>query len=510
MRLWSSHALMTSLCRGRSTSPIYNVGGDYQIGSQYARRLTTKSTQRTSISAAAVMSDQDAANAAAVILWDAWAARTQFEFSTSLKWGQVEPTDVGLLEDGSTNYLVRITEKSEQGPLIKWKAVGVAPVYNQNVSPGIITPWIQVVLSPGATTLLLLDLPPLRDQDGNTTTPYFYVAMYGAAGNWPGAVLLKSLDGGATWVQISTSSLVSGVGVTNSALGNWTGANIFDESSSVLVTIQPPGITLASATRTAVINGANLCLIGNELLQFKNATLVTGQQYKLTGLLRGRFDTGAAMAGHNTGETFVLLSLATTAFAPLNIQSESLADIGVARDYEVVTNGQPLTSGVAQFFTSTGRNLICFRPLYLLAVASPGSGGDILMSWFRRNRISFFWRDGVDVPMSEATEAYVVSIFNGSTVVRTINVSGTGIRNCTYTAAQQIADFGTIQATVTWGVQEISAITGPGNMAKITSAIVGVTELKALTATVATSATLTAQRVVPVSLSTTAPTSAAL
>jgi len=71
--------------------------------------------------------------------------------------------------------------------------------------------------------------------------------------------------------------------------------------------------------------------------------------------------------------------------------------------------------------------------------------------------------------MSEATEAYLVSIFSGSTVVRTINVSGTGIQTATYTLAQQIADFGGSGLTsITFGVQQISAVTGPGVMAKAT------------------------------------------
>jgi hypothetical protein len=82
----------------------YNVGAAYQVGTQYAQRLTTRSTNRTAISAAAVMGDQDAINAAAVILWDAWAGRLAFEFATGLKWAQLECTDiVTLVNDVSSN-----------------------------------------------------------------------------------------------------------------------------------------------------------------------------------------------------------------------------------------------------------------------------------------------------------------------------------------------------------------------------------------------------------------------
>lgn len=442
----------------------YNVGADYQIGGQYARALTSNSTQRTSISAAAVMSDQDAANAAAVILWDARAGRLQFEFSTSLKWGQVEPTDVGYLVDTNITYLARITDKTEQGNTIKWKAVGCAPVYNQNVSPGIITPTPQDVPTTGTTTLLLLDLPPLRDQDGNTATPYLYVAMIGQDSNWRGATLFKSNDGGASWVAQLSSTLQSGIGVTTTALNNWTGGNFFDEFSSVTINLETPGGSFSSASALAVLNGANLCLIGNELVQFKTATLLGGSSWKFTGFLRGRIDTEPYMTGHSIGENFVLLSFANGAPANLNIETEGLPDIGATRMYQAVTTGSALGSGAEQSLVSKGENLVCFYPCFCNSVKS-GTGGDIQLFWTRRNRITWQWLENVDVPMSEATESYVVSIYNGSTVVRTITVAGTGIDTASvvYTAAQQVTDFGSAQTTLKWGVAQVSAVTGAGN-----------------------------------------------
>lgn len=454
----------------------YNIGADHQIGTQYARRLTSSSTQRTSISAAAVMADQDAANAAAVILWDTQAGRLQFEFETSLKYGQIEPTDIGMLVDAAVSYLVRMVEKHEQGPVIKWKAVGAAPVYNQNVSPGIISPAPQTVATTGQSTLILLDIAPLRDQDGNTGTPYLYVAMSGQDANWRGGSLFKSNDGGASWVLQLSSTQASTIGSTTTALIDWPNLhNEFDECSTVTINLSTPGASLASASALGVLNGANLCLIGKELLQFKNATLVSGTTWTLSGLLRGRFDTWQSTTGHLVGESFVLLSQSTGAAAPLNIETEGTPDIGTARIYQAVTTGQAIGSGQDQTIVSKGDNLVCFPPLWLLAVESGTGSGDILLSWIRSNRITFQWLEGVDVPMSESSEAYTVTIFSDNTfttVKRTIAVSGAGVQNATYTAAQQTTDFGATQATLYWGVQQISAITGAGDMTKITSVVI--------------------------------------
>jgi hypothetical protein len=41
-----------------------------------------------------------------------------------------------------------------------------------------------------------------------------------------------------------------------------------------------------------VLNGANACLIGNEVIQFQTATLIGDNQYRLSGLLRGQAGNG--------------------------------------------------------------------------------------------------------------------------------------------------------------------------------------------------------------------------
>jgi hypothetical protein len=53
--------------------------------------------------------------------------------------------------------------------------------------------------------------------------------------------------------------------------------------------------------------GANACLIGSEIVQFRDASLVSAGVYTLKGLLRGRRGTEASMTGHASGERFVLL-----------------------------------------------------------------------------------------------------------------------------------------------------------------------------------------------------------
>jgi len=211
-------------------------------------------------------------------------------------------------------------------------------------------------------------------------------------------------------------------------------------------------------------------LLGNEIIQFKNAVLVSGTTYKLSGLLRGRFGTEIPESSHGVGESFVLLSSPGV----ISLQGAPTSDIGQARIYDAVTTGQTLPSGQQQTITEHANTLVCFSPV-LLTATNNGVAGDISLRWTRRDRKTWQWLPSVDVPMSEANEAYIISIYNGAgtVVLRTISVSGVGVQNGTYTSAQQTTDFGAPIAahggTLIWGVQQMSAITGAGVMAKITS-----------------------------------------
>lgn len=66
--------------------------------------------------------------------------------------------------------------------------------------------------------------------------------------------------------------------------------------------------------------------------------------------------------------------------------------------------------------------------------------GDLTISWTRRARGLNDWIDGIDVPLLEASESYLVSILGDdqASVVRTIEASG---ESAVYAAADQAADF---------------------------------------------------------------------
>jgi hypothetical protein len=142
--------------------------------------------------------------------------------------------------------------------------------------------------------------------------------------------------------------------------------------------------------------------------------------------------------------------------------AQSTGDIGAERQYKPVSAGGSLAGTPAQTFKNEGCGLKPYSPVQL--GGGRNAAGDLTLNWVRRNRMSGEWRDSVDVPMSEASEAYDVEIYADgtfATVKRTI--SGLTAPTASYSAAQQTADFGAPQAVVYLRVYQLSAVVGRGH-----------------------------------------------
>jgi len=100
------------------------------------------------------------------------------------------------------------------------------------------------------------------------------------------------------------------------------------------------------------------------------------------------------------------------------------------------------------------------KPLSPVHIAGSRDGSDNLtITWIRRTRVNQEWRDQVDVPLGEETEAYEVDILNGASVVRTITAAA---QTAPYSAANQTTDFGSPQAAVVVNIYQMSELVGRG------------------------------------------------
>lgn len=432
----------------------YDPNRDYQSNTQNAARagnaVTTKDQQTVELSIA--LSADEAAQIADKTLTSAWIGRNQFEFNLPPKWLRLDPTDVidVLLPDAT--LALRLTQVDFGGNnIVACKAVAEDEIAYTSKAKGTSVP-ITTGAIPISTPVLALvmDLPMLRAEDDGLGL-YYALALK----NNGTASLYKSLDA-LTWSIIGTGSAAPAYGWASSVLAAPLSAWSWDETNNVQIALSHG--TLDSKTALEVLNWANIGLLGDELVQWRTATLLAENLYQLSGLLRGRRGTEWATGTHKIGERFVVL--ATDGFYRMAMAS---TEIGQTSYYKAIPSGGDWDDAAQTSQKFNAASLRCFSPVHI--AGSRDSSGNLTLSWVMRARWNGEWLDSIDISNYEATEAYEIDILNGSTVVRTITASTT---NATYSAANQTTDFGAAQSVLSVAVYQINSTIGRGYAGKAT------------------------------------------
>jgi hypothetical protein len=355
--------------------------------------------------------------------------------------------------DGSA-FRLRLVKKTDSYPLLTFDAVldDVSVLSSQGITSADYTS--STVVAGAAIALMeLMDIPILRDVDNDAG---FYVAEKGIGSPYPGGAVFSSTDG--VEFERKATVLESAVfGSCTTILGNWAGGRVFDEMNSVTVDVGDG--TLASSTRDSVLSSlsVNAMLIGNELIQFITATLVSPGVYILTSLLRGGRGTEWAMTGHLAGERCDLLR-----DAGMRRIAIPNGEIGLIKYYKGVTLGRTVSSASPIPFIDTAVGLKPFSPVDLRA--SRDGSNNITFTWQRRTRLAIrgIGPLGISVPLGEDSEAYDIDIYGSgayTTVLRTIAATSA---TASYSAAQQTADGLTPGNAVYCKIYQRSAQVGRG------------------------------------------------
>lgn len=423
---------------------------DYQSAVRGSQReaVTTRKVEKTNLPIA--MGDEKAQSVADITLYSRWAESTDVEFSTGHKYSYVEPADRVALVYGATRFLLRVLSRKTGKKGIRFKACTEDPsIYDERAVDR--NEYLSTTVElPGATIAHFLDLPallPAHDDDG------FYLAGAGDSGGWTGADVYRSQDTGATWQDTATIVAAGTIGTTATALAACPTPQVWDEINTV--DVQLIFGALATESDLAVYNGANVAIIDNEVVQFRTATLLGVNQYRLSGLLRGRFGTEAeAGATHVSGSRFVLFDASMLRLYTTPYNREDL--------YRAVTFGNSLIVTDAQKFRNTAAARRCWSPVHISG--SRDGSQNLTITWVRRARIDNGWQDSVDVPLVETAEAYEIDIIKLGVAVRTLTASTPTVA---YSAADQVADFGAAQSSVTLRIYQLGAY-GRGNAGEAT------------------------------------------
>lgn len=405
------------------------------------------------------------------LLREAWERRDGARIRLPLTWDYLEPGDVirmaGNDAPGGGPWLLAI-DRIERGDMLEIECFVLSspPIDAQSAGSTFDRDQPQVQ-SAAPLAFDVIDLGPLRDE--HATTPGYYVAASRFAPS-------NSPAGGNIWRKAPDESNPHRVGPirelavmgstvyvdgSTNLLGD-AAADVIDEANTIDVDVFDG--SLASVTEAELLAGANRCVIGDEILAFRDAVaLDTGpRRFRLSGLLRGLNGTTGAILGHQAGERFVFLGHRSDPL-PVNFVPAPLADVGTTHQVQAVHSGGSTDTASEYPHTveaSTGRSL----PPYDLT-ADVQENGDVVFHWFRRSRIE--WDSLDDPPMLESAERYELVLAGGARI-KTVEGDPNDPANLatrTYTVAEQTADV--LGLTFTAEVRQVDPAAGPGRSASI-------------------------------------------
>jgi hypothetical protein len=434
-----------------------NLSANYQQGSEKSDRLISASPVTVEpIEVAVGMEPTEAKGVIDTMLRDRASsiARARIRLLRS-DYPTLEPTDPIIVtgRDGS-EWRMRIVNMDESFPTIDCDIVLDDP--NVLSAQGITTTDYEsqtTVTLPANTTMRLIDPPILRDEDDSAG---LYVLAKGTNSSWRGAAILDSSND-VDYTRRDTISEAATFGSCTTTLGDWTGPRLFDKLNTVTVNVGDG--TLTSSTRALVLSTqeTNACMVGDELLQFVTATLVSPGVYTLSTLLRGSRGTEWAMVDHAAGEAFSLLS--RSGMRRVSLEN---AQLSALRYYKGVTLGRSVASVSAQTFTTDGVGLKPFSPVRLRGSRDGSNNATLEIERRTRLAVRMVGSLGVSVPLGEESESYEWDVYDDdtyTTLVRTLTSITTSVA---YSAAQQTTDGLTPGDPLHVKVYQLSAIVGRG------------------------------------------------
>ena len=382
------------------TLTYYDPERDYQAG-QTRASSGNGGARDERLELPAVLAAPEARTMAEQALARRWLAGDRLKLQLPPKRIGLHPGDPTQLPGGQRPWIAGSVSIEGMPTVIEAEA---APVIVQPLpaDPGrtVSEPDIPV----GRSELALFELPPVGDAPG--PSPRAFVGGSNE-GRWKSLPVELTLEGQPMpGLAIGRKSVL---GWAQSVLDDRS-PQVVDEQSQVIVQLVDHGQILFNADLEGMVAGANLALIGDELVQFGRAEQIGAGLFRLSRLLRGRRGTEWAAAGHAGGEPFCMID-------PARLGSVSLPASAIGASLVATAHGVGDTAPLPQ----SGRTISgeAMRPPPPCHLAAARTGPDLAVSWVRRSHRHWAWVDGVGDGADGFPERYRLAITGpgGSTEV---------------------------------------------------------------------------------------------
>ena len=372
---------------------------DYQVGSQRVRR-SGDGSREIMIDAPMAMGAQVARGLALAAIERRDAGRETRTIALDWRWMDIAPGAIATVAGEAGRWRVRATSVERMVVRIELErlAFGAIPLAASSgrarVAPD---------LRAGETRIALIELPPV---EGIASAPQLFVAACGTGSGWRGAALSTSIDDGASWQAAGRTAEAAVMGRIDSVVAP-APATLIDRGEFVDVALFIPDAVLNDAADDAIDAGANLAMIGDELIQFGCAQPLGAGRWRLSDLWRGRRGTEFAIGGQMLDDRFVLIGQAC--LLPLG----AIGAVEGAPVRVLATGVGDGDGGVEVAVRVTGWSVRPPMPVH--GAIGADAEGQRSARWVRRSRDGWRWRDLVDVPLAEERERYLADWEGGGT-----------------------------------------------------------------------------------------------
>lgn len=386
---------------------------NYQQNNQKAERNDLQSPSSNILQLPMALNADTAKSIASVLVQDMIQNTRQVNFTLSDGYSYLLPGDLITTTVNDVDYTIRLAQISiEEGICRCSGVVEDTAIYERTeTAPVNLRDDYTEKLNRSACNVLFLDIPRvtpvLSEQDGKDGYGFYAaVAPIDTTKKWQGSDIYRwNADPTAPeWFRVAESGNACVMGQTMSVLGDVPNPWILDNANTVRVSSNYAlDETAVSSDDLSKFN--TLCLIGDELVQYKKATKYADNVYDLSGLMRGLFGTEKYCGTHEGAERFVLLR--NRVYVPL-----AKEELGKTFIYRVKPVGRDFIPPFDIHFNSTGVSKRCLSPVHVTAVKR--TDGAFYIEWMGRSRGIVGWFSSQGGTIMEAVERYEVVFLDGS------------------------------------------------------------------------------------------------
>lgn len=401
-----------------------DIDRDYQQFTQDAYRLNVDSDETDSVDAPFSMTADEAKQVAEKILYRRWIERSSYNFTTNLDYIEIDACDYVTVETEDFDYYMKITKIERDAGLIKFTATAYSSNVFEQSGKGSIGDFSgQSFTNISQTETDFLDIPIIRNEDDGFG---FYVSAnkQNDSLKWSGSSLYQSKNNDSVYNQLLSFSSSAKRGSTLTALQTEIFKGQYDPFSTVDVFMETG--TLETISDSQFYNFENLAIIGNEIVAFQNADLISENTYRLSGFLRSKWNTDST--NHSTGERFIHLN-----YNDLRRYNSDFNDLSL-NFYKNASIGESLSNANSIAFQNTNVGLKAYPVTdvgYNFNYAK-----DINITWKKRTRGNNNLIDGFDSNDLDGDNYEVEICKANSTVLKVFSLNTTSF---TLTNAEWLA-----------------------------------------------------------------------